>query len=331
MQSIQRFRPQVCVGVRVSRVVLVSILPLVSFAQQVAPQPQSQGSSQPQSQIAPQPQSEVSSQPESQVAPQPQSTVLPQSQPCIASTPVRCFAQVGKDQKGIFTSPFRLKKKDLKWVVPLAAATGAAFAFDHSAMEHISTDPSRVNNFRTASNFTGIYVPVAAAGTALLAGTLRHDDHLRETGVLAMTAMIDTQLVNTFLKFSVQRARPGATGTTPNAGAFWVNGKISSGADSFPSGHTANAFAVAHVIADEYPGWKVKLAVYGLAAATGFERVAGREHFPSDALVGGAVGYLVGGYVFNQHSSRSKTHIFVAPYVGHGGGGVSVKISRSQN
>jgi hypothetical protein len=32
------------------------------------------------------------------------------------------------------------------------------------------------------------------------------------------------------------------------------------------------------VIADEYPGWKVKLAVYGLAAATGFERIQGREH-----------------------------------------------------
>jgi membrane-associated phospholipid phosphatase len=43
---------------------------------------------------------------------------------------------------------------------------------------------------------------------------------------------------------------------------------------------------VAHVIADEYPVWK--LAVYGLAAATGFERIQGREHFPSDVLVGGA-------------------------------------------
>jgi membrane-associated phospholipid phosphatase len=246
-------------------------------------------------------------------------------------SPVRCFAQVGKDQRGIVTSPFRLRKKDLLWLTPLAAATGAAFAFDHSAMERISTDPSRVNDFRTASNFTGIYLPVAAASSALLGGTLRHDEHLRETGTLAMTAMIDSQLLTTFMKFGVERARPVSTGSTPNAGAFWVNGKISSGADSFPSGHTANAFAVAHVIADEYPGWKVKLAVYGLAAATGFERVAGREHFPSDALVGGAVGYLVGGYVFNHHSTRAKTQVSFAPYIGHGGGGISLQLSRSAN
>jgi len=310
MQYIQRFcwhQARVCV--RISRVALISSLPLVSFAQQVDPQAQTQ--LQTQSQLQPQPQ--------------------PQNQPCIVTSPAHCFAQVGKDQKGILTSPFRMRKKDLMWITPLAAATGVAFAFDHSAMEHISTDPSRVNDFRTASNITGIYLPVAAAGTALLGGTLRHDEHLRETGTLAMTAMIDTQLLTTFMKFGVQRARPGATGSPPNAGAFWVNGKISSGSDSFPSGHTANAFAVAHVIADEYPGWKVKVAVYGLAAATGFERVAGREHFPSDALVGGALGYLVGGYVFNHHSTHAKTQVSFAPYMGHGGAGISLQLSRSSN
>jgi PAP2 superfamily len=85
------------------------------------------------------------------------------------------------------------------------------------------------------------------------------------------------------------------------------------------------------VIAKEYPGWKVKLAVYGLAAATGFERVQGREHFPTDVLVGGAIGYLVGGYVFDHHSVRSKTHVSFAPMVGRGGAGVSVQITPGQN
>jgi len=291
MQLIQWFsRPQAPVYVCISRLVLVCILPLVSYAQQLPPQPEQ----------------------------------------CTFSSPGRCAAQFSKDQKGILTSPLRLRKKDLVWLAPVAAATSAAFMFDRSALDHVSTDPSRVNGFRTASDFTGIYIPVAAAGAALLGGTIRHDEHLRETGALAMTAMIDTQLLTTFIKYSTDRARPSATGATPSSGAFWPNGHSFS-ADSFPSGHAANAFAVAHVIADEYPGWKVKLAVYSLAAATGFERVAGREHFPSDVLVGGALGYLVGGYVFNHHSTRSKTHIAFAPMIGHGGGGVSLQISRSPN
>jgi len=291
MQLIQWFsRPQGPVCVCISRLVLVCILPLVSYAQQLPPQPEQ----------------------------------------CTFSSPGRCAAQFSKDQKGILTSPLRLRKKDLVWLAPVAATTSAAFMFDRSALDHVSTDPSRVNGFRTASDFTGIYIPVAAAGAALLGGTIRHDEHLRETGALAMTAMIDTQLLTTFIKYSTDRARPSATGATPSSGAFWPNGHSFS-ADSFPSGHAANAFAVAHVIADEYPGWKVKLAVYSLAAATGFERVAGREHFPSDVLVGGALGYLVGGYVFNHHSTRSKTHIAFAPMIGHGGGGVSLQISRSPN
>ena len=289
MRSIQFLRHQAPVCVRFSRVVLVCVLPFVGYAQQLP------------------------------TAPQPQ---------CGLATPGRCAAQLTRDEKGIFASPLHLRKKDLMWLAPVAAATGAAFAFDRTALQHVSTDSSRVNNFRMASNITGIYAPVAGAATALLAGTIRHDEHLRETGALAMESMIDTQLLTTFIKFGTDRARPTATGLTSTSGSFWPNGQHSSAADSFPSGHAANAFAVAHVIADEYPGWKVKLAVYSLAAATGFERVAGREHFPSDVLVGGAVGYLVGGYVFNHHSSRSKTHISFAPMIGHGGAGVSLQISR---
>ena len=245
-------------------------------------------------------------------------------------SPARCFQEMAKDQRGILTSPMRLQKHDLKWLLPGAALVGTAFALDRTTLQNVSTDSARVNDYRRASNLTGIYIPVAAAGTALFAGTIRHDEHLRETGALAMTAMADTQLLTSFLKFATDRARPQANGLTSQSGSFWPGGHSSS-ADSFPSGHTANAFAVAHVIADEYPGWKVKLAVYGLAAATGFERIQGREHFPSDVLVGGAIGYLVGGYIFDHHSSRSKTHVAFAPMVGRGGAGISLRISRGGN
>ena len=246
------------------------------------------------------------------------------------TSPAHCFQQMARDQRGIVTSPLRMGKHDLKWLLPGAALVGTAFALDRTALQNVSTDPARVNDFRRASNYTGIYIPVAAAGTALLTGTIHHDEHLRETGALAMTAMADTQLLTSFLKFASDRARPQATGLTSQSGSFWPAGHLSS-ADSFPSGHTANAFAVAHVIADEYPGWKMKLAVYGLAAATGFERIQGREHFPSDVLVGGAIGYLIGGYVFDHHSRRSKTHVAFAPMVGRGGAGVSLQISRGEN
>jgi membrane-associated phospholipid phosphatase len=321
MQSIQKFsRRPVPVCVRISRVALIGFLPLVSFAQQVQPPSDSiqvlstQESSSKAAQDLPE-----------QPAPQPGS----QAMPCNMLSPGVCFREMAKDQRGIVTSPMRIEKRDLKWLLPGAALVGTAFALDHTVLQNVSTDPTRVHDYRRASNLTGIYIPVAAAGTALFAGTVRHDEHLRETGALAMRAMADTQLLTSFLKFASDRTRPQANGLTSQSGAFWAG--HSSSADSFPSGHTANAFAVAHVIADEYPGWKVKLAVYSLAAATGFERIQGREHFPSDVLVGGAIGYLVGGYIFDHHSSRSKTHVAFAPMVGRGEAGISLRISRGDN
>jgi len=307
MQSIQKLQRQPArICVRISRVVLIFI-PLAGFAQQAPFQPEQQSSS--------------------KTGPQ---NPAPAEQ-CALRSLSQCAGQVAKDEKGIFTAPLRVQKKDFVWLAPLAATAATTFAFDRETVEQVSTNPSRVNGFRSASNWTGIYAPVAFAGTALLTGTIRHDEHLRETGILAMRAMADTQLFTTFLKFGTARTRPQANGPGAEAGSFWADGKYSSSADSFPSGHTANAFAVAHVIANEYPGWKVKLAVYGLATATGFERVAGREHFPTDVLVGGAVGYLIGGYIFDHHSTRSKTHVMFAPRAGCGGAGVSLQISRSAN
>ncbi|HST11102.1 MAG TPA: phosphatase PAP2 family protein [Terriglobales bacterium] len=323
MQSIKLFsRHPARVCVRISRVVLIGFLPAVSFAQPVQPSPEPQVPSQMEQQSSSKPAPELPSAPELQ---------LPAaSGQCTLRAPTHCFIGMAKDQKGILTSPMRLRKKDLVWIAPAAAATGAAFAFDHTAMNNVSTDPSRVAAFRRVSNLTGIYIPVGFAGSALVGGAIRHDEHLRETGALAMTAMADTQLLTSFLKYSTSRSRPQTNGVGTDSGEFWPGGAHFS-ADSFPSGHTANAFAVAHVIADEYPGWKVKLAVYGLAAATGFERVLGREHFPSDVLVGGGIGYLVGGYVFDHHSARSKTHVAFAPMVGRGGAGVSVRISKGDD
>jgi membrane-associated phospholipid phosphatase len=237
------------------------------------------------------------------------------SQQCGFRTPSQCARTIGKDQAAILTSPARLRKKDFLWLAPFAAATGTAFAFDRKALDHVKTDPSRVQDFRTISNVTGIYTPLATIGATFLAGMIKQDDHLRETGFLAGEALADTMVFTEALKWSTNRVRPEASGFSHESGEFWPDGKHYPGGDSFPSGHTAIAFAFAHVVADEYPGWKTSLAAYGLAAATGALRVGGREHFPSDVLVGGALGYLIGGFVYNHHSA-AKRHVMFTPMVG---------------
>jgi membrane-associated phospholipid phosphatase len=262
----------------------------------------------------------------------PSTAVMPQPPHCELGSLHRCLVDIAKDQAHIFTSPLRIHKQDLRWLVPLVAATGTAYAFDRKTLDVVSTNPVRVNAYRTVSNFTGIYVPVAGIGASFLASMIKHDDHLRETGLLAGEALADTMLFTEMMKFGANRVRPQALGLSRTSGEFWPDGKSYPGGDSFPSGHSASAFAFAHVVASEYSGWKIKLAVYGLAAATAFARVGGREHFPSDVIAGGAIGYLVGGYVFHlHHPGMTHNQLMISPMLGGNGLGVSLVLSRSSS
>jgi len=55
------------------------------------------------------------------------------------------------------------------------------------------------------------------------------------------------------------------------------------------------------VIASEYQGALTQITAYGLAAGVSAARVLARQHFPSDVLVGSAVGWMIGRYVVHKH------------------------------
>ncbi len=63
------------------------------------------------------------------------------------------------------------------------------------------------------------------------------------------------------------------------------------GFDSFPSGHTSNAFAHAAFIHRRY-GIKQAATPYALATFVGYSRVHDRWHYTHDVLAGAAIGFL---------------------------------------
>ncbi len=111
---------------------------------------------------------------------------------------------------------------------------------------------------------------VILAGTALaiVAGT----DEIRDTGLLVGASFVASSGVTWLLKRVIGRPRP----LTPED------------KHSMPSGHATNAFAVATVLSDRYPSWRIPL--YGLAATVAFGRVYLGRHYPSDVLAGAAIG-----------------------------------------
>lgn len=118
---------------------------------------------------------------------------------------------------------------------------------------------------------------------------LSHDSYDKESAKMATVALVDAGVLVQVGKTLAGRARPN----TPeeHLGEF-TGPRLSSGYASFPSGHTAAAFAVATVLAHRYP--KQRWLCYGLASAVGLARVWRSDHFPSDVLVGAGVGVFSG-------------------------------------
>ena len=195
------------------------------------------------------------------------------------------------DQKTIWTSPLHLRAlhtQDKNWLVPLGVGTLGLVAGDQDIMRHFGSTP--IAHSSSFSNY-GLAAMVGGAASLYLRGATTHDDHSRETGILAGEAAVNSVIVGETMKLAFQRPRPNEA----NAGSFGAGGA------SFPSEHALAAWSIASVIAQEYPGPLTKLLAYGAATGITLSRVAARQHFPSDVVVGSALGYLIGRYVYRAH------------------------------
>jgi membrane-associated phospholipid phosphatase len=196
---------------------------------------------------------------------------------------------VVNDQKQLWTSPAQVETKDLKWILPGAGITAAFIASDswwakQVPVSHIATS-KKVSDYGTYS-FLGL------SGASFLWGQMKHDDQLSEAGLLAGEAAINATAVAYAFKEVTQRQRPYQGNG---------HGDFFAGGNSFPSEHSAIAWSVASVWAHEYPGWFSQIGAYGLASAVTTTRVTAKEHFPSDVIIGSALGWYFGRQVYRAH------------------------------
>jgi membrane-associated phospholipid phosphatase len=195
------------------------------------------------------------------------------------------------DQKAIWTSPAGLRPSDATWLMPLGVAAAGMFATDTEFSKHLSNSPSRLKYSNDFSNY-GLGSMVAVGAGFYVLGHITHDDHKRETGLLAGEAAVDGTVVDYGLKYTLGRERPQQDSYRGN---FWQGG------DSFPSEHATAAWAIASVIAHEYPGPLTQIMAYGMASAVSLSRLPAKQHFPSDVLIGSAIGWFIGQHVYNAH------------------------------
>lgn len=129
----------------------------------------------------------------------------------------------------------------------------------------------------------------ALAGLAIAAGIVSGRPGLAEGGVRALAAMVLATRIKAGIKSLVVRTRPYKL---LDEGDYQLdtNGPDERDYNSFPSGHTADAFAAARAIGRVAP--PAAVPALGAAAAIGLIQVPRATHHLTDVLAGAAVGIL---------------------------------------
>jgi len=162
------------------------------------------------------------------------------------------------------------------------------------------------------ANYVGYAVPVLAPITFYLTGLFAKDEKLQLTGMALTQAAVITVLFQVPLKVITGRTWPGIVDgwdspyskrsdrTDDYSGEFnWFNLDSTGG---WPSGHTANAFSAAAVIAQIYhDNTLLKIAVYSYASLIGLG-MSIYDHWASDVFAGALIGFAVGTTVGKSYS-----------------------------
>jgi len=208
------------------------------------------------------------------------------------------------DQRRIWTSPFHLHPRDSAWLLPVLGTTAVLLGSDRHSMVRARSNADAVNLSSNVSN-GGAAAMVSLPVLMYAFGSLQGSPKARETGLLSGEALINSFAVDEALKVIFERERPTVT---DGHGRFFQTFSHA----SFPSTHSALTWTVASVISHEYPGGILSILAYGTAAAVSVARVTAREHFPSDVVVGAALGWLIGRQVYRAHHDEELD----GPYYG---------------
>jgi hypothetical protein len=193
-------------------------------------------------------------------------------------------------------------------IVPFSLiTTGLIINYSHGSIGKENLQKNIQNSFpdfKTNVDDFLLFVPALTMYTADLFKVKSKNDAFTQTKYLVIAGLTNN-LITVGLKNITKEERPDGSDN-----------------DSFPSGHTSNAFVMATVLHHEFIDSNAWLAYSGylFAATTGVFRVLNNKHWVGDVLVGAGIGILVTDLVYRFEPLKNwnpfknkKTKVIMSP------------------
>ncbi len=146
---------------------------------------------------------------------------------------------------------------------------------------------------------------LAVAALVCAGGVFAKNQRVANGGYDAIQALLLSGAIGMGMKIAFGRERPyqSATSTQWFQNPIKIQKKYYT---SFPSGHSLSAFALAGSLAPLFTGkykW-LQIPVYAAATGVALSRVHDNKHWPSDILIGSALGYAVSKVVVKNRQTK---------------------------
>ncbi|HME44204.1 MAG TPA: phosphatase PAP2 family protein [Syntrophorhabdales bacterium] len=234
-----------------------------------------------------------------------------------------------RDTWYVLTSPVHWDAHDWLTFSVATLGVGAVAFLDHPIQTQVQRNQnSSTNNLADDIRCFGGACSFGVLGLFYAGGAYFHDDVAKAVAIDGGAAsLVASGIIAPTLKWAVGRARPDA-----GLGNHYFT-PFSGSNESFPSGETTQAFAVASVIAAHYDELWVKVSSYGIASLVGMARIYENGHWTSDALAGALIGTAVGTAIvhFNEKRRKDKKEemgFLITPLLARGTAGIAITLVR---
>lgn len=147
-----------------------------------------------------------------------------------------------------------------------------------------SWDSKVVRNYSKTISKTTPYIALGVPIAMAVYGGIRQDESLLKDAVYIGSTIGGAIVLTYGMKYAIDRERPYSR--YPDK----IDARAHDSSPSFPSAHTAMAFALATSLSIKYPKWYVIAPSALWATSVGFARMNEGVHYPSDVLAGAAIG-----------------------------------------